>query len=67
MFPLPLINRKVDLKITKVLPRVMKLMLNSSDEAVKNMACEFMHAVVVFMIGRSASDPKRNMTEGELA
>ena len=62
-YPLPLINRKVDLKLTKLLPRVMQLMLNSPDDSIKTISCEFMHAVIIYIIGRSASDPKRNMSE----
>lgn len=62
-FALPLISRKIDLKITKLLSRVIQLMLEGASDSIKVAACELMHAVIIYIIGKSASDPKRNMSE----
>lgn len=62
-FPLPMTNLKLDLNITKLLPRLCHLMINSPLENIKITASELMHAVIIYIIGKSASNPKKNNTE----
>ena len=65
-FPLPLANIKLDLNVTKLLPRLCHLMINSPSENIKITSSELMHAIVTYIIGKSASAPKRNLPEDKI-
>lgn len=53
-FPLPLSSKKIDISLSKILPRVLSLVTTSTDRKTKLRACELLHSILVYMIGRSA-------------
>ena len=57
MFTLPLHNKKVDIYLDSCLPRIVDLAQNSSDKETRIAACELLHALIIFMIGKSATKP----------
>jgi DNA-dependent protein kinase catalytic subunit len=54
LFPLPLLDKKIDVNLAKVLPIVLNLVLAGTNQRVKTHAAELLHAITVFMIGKSA-------------
>ncbi|KAL4502183.1 hypothetical protein ABPG72_000418 [Tetrahymena utriculariae] len=54
LFPLPLLAKKIDINLTKLLPRMVELTLNPDDK-IKVYACEAIHAITIYMIGTQAS------------
>ena len=56
-FAMPFIDLKPTIYFDIFLPRVIHLALTNSNRQTKINACELLHAIVVFMIGRSVSDP----------
>jgi hypothetical protein len=54
-FPLPLGNRKVDIRIGHLLPRVLAMIATAQKEKAKVVAGELLHSVLTFLIGKSAS------------
>ena len=52
-FALPISAMKLDLFLDPILPRVLQLCEQSSDVKTRITACELLHAVVLYMIGRS--------------
>ncbi|XP_021932903.1 DNA-dependent protein kinase catalytic subunit-like isoform X3 [Zootermopsis nevadensis] len=52
-FPLPFKDMKLDIKLEKLVPRVVELALTSSDRYTRFTACELLHAIIMFMLGRS--------------
>jgi len=55
IFALPLLAKKIDLNMTKLLPRIVQLATSHPDDKVKVYACETIHALTVYMIGQQAS------------
>eukprot|EP00731_Ephydatia_muelleri_P028747 Em0020g391a len=53
-FALPFQDMKPSIYLDPFLPRVCELAVSSSDRQSKVVACELLHAMVLFMIGRSA-------------
>ena len=47
----PLQDLRVELELDNLLPRALDLAMNSSDRQTKVAACEFIHSVVLFMLG----------------
>lgn len=54
IFNLPLLAKKVDLNLTKLLPRIVELTANP-DQKIQVYASEAIHAITIFMIGSQAS------------
>lgn len=54
IFPLPLAAKKVDLNLTKLLPRILEIAQNHQEDKMKVFACELGHALIIYMIGKSA-------------
>ena len=53
-FPLPFDDIKPNLHLDLFLPRIVDLALRSSDRQAKITACELLHSIVLFLIGKSA-------------
>ena len=53
-FSLPLYNHKVDVYLDSCLPRIVELALNSNQREIRMAACEFLHSLIIFMIGKNA-------------
>lgn len=54
---LPLSNKKIDIYLDSCLPRIIDLAQNSSEKKTRIAACELLHALVLYMIGKSATRP----------
>ncbi|KAM4606662.1 DNA-dependent protein kinase catalytic subunit [Polymixia lowei] len=59
-FPVPFSDMKPVIYLDPFLPRISELALSTSDRQTKVAACELLHSLVVYMIGKSAQ-----MAEGE--
>lgn len=53
-FTLPLYNKKIDIYLDACLPRVVDLAQNASRKDVRIAACEFLHSLIIYMIGKNA-------------
>lgn len=53
-FTLPLYNKKIDIYLDACLPRVVDLAQNSARKDVRIAACEFLHSLIIYMIGKNA-------------
>ena len=58
-FTLPLYNRKIDIYLDACLPRIIDLAQNSPKKEMRVAACEFLHSLIVYMIGKNAQKPKK--------
>ena len=47
-------SKKVDINITKILPKLLNIALNSPERDLKVNSCELLHGIIIFMIGKSA-------------
>ena len=63
-FTLPLNNRKVDVYLDSCLPRIIDLALGSTQNEVRLASCELLHSLIIFMIGKSAQNPKTTANSG---
>ena len=57
-FYVPFVDIKPAIYFDRILPRIVYLALSSTNRQTKVNACELLHSIVVFMIGKSVSDPK---------
>lgn len=57
-FTIPLYTKKIDIYFDAVLPKLVDLAQNSGDRETRVAACEFLHALVIYMIGKNATQPK---------
>lgn len=53
---------KVDIYFDKILPRLILLAQSSGDRRTKIIACEVLHSVVSFVLGKTKGDPERFVT-----
>ena len=56
-FAMPFIDLKPTMYFDIFLPRVIHLALTSTNRQTKVNACELLHAIIVFMLGKSVTDP----------
>lgn len=56
-FYVPFVDMKPAIYFDKFLPRIIYLSLSSANRQTKVNACELLHAIVVYMIGKSVADP----------
>ncbi len=56
-FYVPFVDMKPTIYFDRFLPRVVYLALSSTNRQTKVSACELLHAIVIYMIGKSVSDP----------
>lgn len=59
-FSIPLPNYTFDINIPKLLPRLCYLMVNSQSYNLKVTASELMHSIIIYLIGKSATNPNQN-------
>ncbi|CAF0815340.1 unnamed protein product [Brachionus calyciflorus] len=59
-FYVPFTDIKPAIYFDRFLPRVIHLALNSPNRQTKINSCELLHAIVIFTIGKSVSDPEGN-------
>ena len=57
-FFVPFVDMKPSIYFDRFLPRIIYLALSSTNRQTKVNSCELLHAVVIYMIGRSVSDPE---------
>jgi DNA-dependent protein kinase catalytic subunit len=57
-FSLPLYNKKIDIYLDSCLPRIVDLAQNANKKEIRIAACEFLHALIILMIGTNAQKPK---------
>jgi DNA-dependent protein kinase catalytic subunit len=57
-FAVPFVDIKPTIYFDRFLPRVVYLALSSTNRQTKVNACELLHAIVIFMIGKSVSLPE---------
>jgi DNA-dependent protein kinase catalytic subunit len=56
-FDVPFVDIKPTIYFDKFLPRIIYLALSSTNRQTKIVSCELLHAIVIFMIGKSVSNP----------
>jgi DNA-dependent protein kinase catalytic subunit len=56
-FYVPFVDMKPAIYFDRFLPRIVYLALSSTNRQTKVSACELLHAIVIYMIGKSVSDP----------
>jgi DNA-dependent protein kinase catalytic subunit len=56
-FYVPFVDMKPAIYFDKFLPRIIYLSLSSANRQTKVNACELLHSIVVYMIGKSVADP----------
>lgn len=54
-FTLPLHTQKVDIHFDSIMPWIIELASTSNDKETRVAACEFLHALLIYMIGASAN------------
>jgi len=69
-FSIPLYNRKLDVYLDSCLPRIVELAQSASKKEIRLAACEFLHSLIIFMIGKNAQKPRapargRRAADGE--
>ncbi len=57
MFNLPLLAKKVKINVSKILPKVLDLVNLGKDDKIKVAGCELLHAIVIYMVGKTATKP----------
>lgn len=57
-FTVPLYTAKVDIYLDACLPKLVDLALNAHDRETRIAGCEFIHALLIYMIGTNATQPK---------
>lgn len=61
-------NKKIDIYLDSCLPRIVDIAKNSNEKQTRTAACELLHGLVLYMIGKSATkskDPRRGVEERE--
>lgn len=56
----PLHLTKLEIYLDSCLPRIVDLAQNSTDKLTRIAACELLHALILYMIGKSATNPNQN-------
>ena len=59
-FTIPLHTEKIDIYLDSCLPRIVELAQNSTDRDARIAACELLHALILYMIGQSATNLQDN-------
>ena len=55
---IPLNQRKIDIYLDSCLPRIIDIAKSSNEKQTRIAACELLHGLVLYMIGKSATKPK---------
>jgi DNA-dependent protein kinase catalytic subunit len=56
-FTIPFVDMKPDIYLDHFLPRIIELALTSTNRQIKINACELLHSIIVFSIGKNATLP----------
>lgn len=56
-FAIPFVDLKPTIYFDTFMPRIIYLALNSTNRQVKINSCELLHAIIVYIIGKSVTDP----------
>ncbi len=56
-FDVPFVDIKPTIYFDRFLPRIIYLALSSTNRQTKIVSCELLHAIVIYMIGKSVSNP----------
>ncbi len=54
-FTVPLYTKKVDIYFDSCLPKLVDLAINALERETRIAACEFLHALMIYMIGKNAT------------
>lgn len=54
-FTIPLYTTKVDIYLDACLPKLVDLAINGHDKETRLAACEFLHSLLIYMIGKNAT------------
>ena len=65
-FALPFPDIECNIQLDNFLPRVITLCLNSTHRRTRVAACESLHMLVIYMIGKEASDPQKRFSNDKL-
>ncbi|KAL9649605.1 hypothetical protein ABK040_003282 [Willaertia magna] len=65
-FSMPFRDIKPELFFDSILPRVAELAEKSSDRQTKIAACEFLHSIVLYMVGKNAYSPQARQRAQEI-
>jgi DNA-PKcs, N-terminal/Phosphatidylinositol 3- and 4-kinase/DNA-PKcs, CC5/DNA-dependent protein kinase catalytic subunit, CC1/2/DNA-dependent protein kinase catalytic subunit, CC3/FAT domain/FATC domain len=57
---IPYPDRRLDVHLDPMLPRIAYLAENSTDRQIKIAACESLHAIIIYMVAMRATDPGRD-------
>lgn len=63
-FTMPFPDTAPDIWFDELLPRIVHLAESSPERRTKIDACELLHALIVYMIGRNAQDPSARKKDG---
>jgi DNA-dependent protein kinase catalytic subunit len=64
-FNMPFVDMKPTIYFDRFLQRIVYLSLSSTSRQTKVNACELLHAIVVYMIGKSVADPSGNVLSAQ--
>ena len=64
---IPLNQRKIDIYLDSCLPRIIDIAKSSIEKKTRIAACELLHGLVLYMIGKSATRPKDNSKNNKSA
>lgn len=53
-FTIPLYTKKIDIYFDSSLPKLVDLAQNSTERETRIASCEFLHALILYMIGKNA-------------
>jgi len=56
---IPLDTKEIDIHLDSCLPRIIELANNSTDKKLRFAACELLHSLITYMIGKSAYPEKK--------
>lgn len=59
LFPIKYQDISSEFYLDTILPRIVTLAVESSERKTKIAACELLHTILIYMIGKSATSPKR--------
>jgi DNA-dependent protein kinase catalytic subunit len=60
MFDIPLQNSKATIALDGLLGRVFELAMSSTSQQTRTAACEFVHSVVIYVVGKDATSPDKD-------
>ncbi|XP_022110985.1 DNA-dependent protein kinase catalytic subunit-like isoform X2 [Acanthaster planci] len=65
-FAVPFVDMKPNIDLDRYLPRVVELALTSGDRQTKVAACESLHTLVLFMLGKGTQQPEQRQAKSPM-